>query len=135
VSAGITILIVLILIVVAVAAAVVSMRMRRRAADRNLVGPEYDRLADEIGPRKAKAEFEKRRQRVHGLGIRSLSAARRTAYAGQWDAAQEQFVDSPVQAVWMTTRGGANSGNTSTCIRGRTVTPSTIMATAAATTR
>ena len=35
----------------------------------------------------------------------------------------------------MTTRGGANSGNTSTCIRGRTVMPSTIMATAAATTR
>jgi hypothetical protein len=99
VSAGITILIVLILIVVAVAAAVLSIRMRRRAADRNLVGPEYDRLADEIGPRKAKAEFEKRRQRVHGLGIRSLSAARRTAYAGQWDAAQEQFVDNPAQAV------------------------------------
>ncbi len=98
-SAGTIILIVVILVVVAVAAAVVSMRMRRRAAERSLVGPEYDRLADEVGPRKAKAEFEKRRQRVDGLGIRSLSAERRTAYAGQWDAAQEQFVDSPAQAV------------------------------------
>jgi hypothetical protein len=54
---------------------------------------------DEVGPRKARAEFDKRRQRVHGLGIRPLSAERRTAYAGQWDAAQEQFVDSPAQAV------------------------------------
>jgi len=99
VSAGTIVLIVLILVIVAVAAAVTSMRMRRRAAERNLVGPEYDRLAGEVGPRKAKAEFEKRRQRVNGLGIRSLGAERRTAYTGQWDAAQEQFVDSPAQAV------------------------------------
>jgi hypothetical protein len=87
VSAGIIILIVVILLVVAVAAAVASTRMRQRAAGRNLVGPEYDRLVDEVGPR------------VRGLGIRPLSAERRTAYAGQWDAAQEQFVDSPAQAV------------------------------------
>jgi hypothetical protein len=99
VSAGTIILIVVILAIVAVVAAVVSMRMRRSAAERNLVGPEYNRLADEVGPRKARAEIEKRRQRVDGLGIRSLSAERRTSYARQWDAAQEQFVDSPAQAV------------------------------------
>jgi hypothetical protein len=97
--AGIIILIVVVLVVVAVAAAVVSTRMRRRATERRLVGPEYDRLADEVGPRKARAELEKRRQRVDGLGIRSLTAERRTAYTGQWDAAQERFIDSPVQAV------------------------------------
>jgi hypothetical protein len=99
VSAGTIILIVVILVIVAVAAAVTSMRMRRRAAERNLVGPEYDRLADEIGPRKAKAEFEKRRQRVDALGIRSLSAEQRSAYASRWNGAQEQFVDSPAQAT------------------------------------
>lgn len=98
-SAGSIILIVLILAIVAVAAAVVSMRMRRSAAERSLVGPEYDRLVDEVGPRRAKAEFDKRRQRVDALGIRPLSAERRTAYTGQWDAVQEQFVDSPAQAV------------------------------------
>ena len=98
-SAGTIILIVVILVIVAVVAAVASMRMRRGAAERNLVGPEYARLADEVGPRKARAEFEKRRQRVEGLGLRSLSAERRTAYGRQWDAAQEQFVDSPAQAV------------------------------------
>jgi hypothetical protein len=99
VSAGTIIVIVVILVIVAVAAAVVSMRMRRSAAERNLVGPEYDRLVDEVGPRRAKAEFEKRRQRVDGLGIRPLSAERRTAYTGQWNAAQEQFVDNPAQAL------------------------------------
>jgi hypothetical protein len=99
VSAGTIVLIVLILVIVAALAAVASIRMRRTAAERSLVGPEYDRLAGEVGPRKAKAEFEKRRQRVDGLGIRSLSAERRTAYTGQWDAVQEQFVDSPARAV------------------------------------
>jgi hypothetical protein len=98
-SVGTVILIVLILVIVAALAAALSMRMRRRAAERSLVGPEYDRLAGEIGPRKAKAEFDKRRQHVDGLGLRSLSAERRTAYTGQWDAAQEQFVDNPGQAV------------------------------------
>src|SRR5689334_3981772 len=93
-SVGTIILIVLILVIVAVAAAVVSMRMRRGAAERSLVGPEYDRLVDEMGPRRAKAEFDKRRQRVDGLGIRPLSAERRSAYTGQWDAVQEQFVEN-----------------------------------------
>jgi hypothetical protein len=92
-------LVVVILVIVAVAAAAASIRMRRGAAERNLVGPEYDRLADEIGPRKAKTEFDRRRRRVDGLGIRSLSAERRTAYNGQWDVAQEQFVDSPAESV------------------------------------
>jgi hypothetical protein len=99
VSAGTIILIVVILVIVAVAAAVVSMRMRRGAAERNLGGPEYDRLVDEIGPRRAKAEFDRRRQRVDGLGITPLSPERRTAYTGQWDAVQEQFVENPARAV------------------------------------
>jgi hypothetical protein len=98
-SAGTIILIVVILVIVAVATAVMSTRMRRRVAERNLVGPEYDRLVDEVGPRKARAEFDKRRQRVDGLGIKSLSPERRSAYVGQWDTAQEQFIDTPARAV------------------------------------
>ena len=98
-SAGTIILIVVILVIVAVATAVMSTRTRRRVAERNLVGPEYDRMVDEVGPRKARAEFEKRRQRVDGLGIKSLSPERRSAYAGQWDTAQEEFIDSPARAV------------------------------------
>jgi hypothetical protein len=98
VSAGIIVLIV-VLVIIAAVAAVASTRIRRNAAERKLLGPEYDRLADEVGPRKANEEFDKRRQRVDGLGVTSLSDERRTAYVGQWEAAQEQFIDSPAQAV------------------------------------
>jgi hypothetical protein len=99
VSAGIIVLIVVVLVVIAAVAAVASMRIRRNAAERKLLGPEYDRLADEVGPRQANEEFDKRRQRVDRLGVKSLSGERRTAYVSQWEAAQEQFIDSPAQAV------------------------------------
>jgi hypothetical protein len=99
VSAGVIALIVIILVLVAAGAAIASVRLGRRTAERSLPGPEYDRLAKEIGPRKAQAEFAKRRQRVDELGIKSLSDERRAAYTSQWTAAQEQFVDSPGPAV------------------------------------
>lgn len=98
-SAGTIILIVVVLLIVAVVAAVASTRLRRRAAERNQLGPEYDHLVDEVGPRKANAEVAKRRERVDGLGIKSLSDERRTAYTGQWEAAQAQFIDNPAQSV------------------------------------
>jgi hypothetical protein len=93
------IVIVVVLVLVAAAAAGMSMLMRRRAAQRTMQGAEYDRLADEVGQRKAQAEFTKRRQRVDGLGIKPLSDERRAAYAGQWETAQEQFVDNPAGSV------------------------------------
>ena len=99
VSAGTIIVIVVVLALVAAAAAVASMLLRRRTAERTMLGAEYDRLAGEVGPRKAQAEFAKRRQRVDGLGLRSLSDERRAAYADQWNVAQEQFIDSPAQSV------------------------------------
>ena len=98
-SAGVIALIVIILVLVAAGAAIASTRLSRRSAERSLPGPEYDRLEKEVGPRKAKAEFIKRRQRVDELGIKSLSDERRAAYTTQWTAAQEQFVDSPGPAV------------------------------------
>jgi hypothetical protein len=99
VSTGTIIAIVVVLVVLAAIAAIASILMRRRASERGLSGPEYDRLADEMGPRKARAELDRRRQRVDGLGIRSLTSERRTAYTGRWAAAQEQFIDNPVEAV------------------------------------
>ena len=98
-SAGTIIVIVVVLVLMAAAAAAASMLIRRRAAGRSMHGAEYDRLADEVGPRKAQAEFAKRRQRVDGLGLRPLTEERRTAYTGQWQVAQEQFIDSPAQSV------------------------------------
>jgi len=99
VSAGTIIVIVVILVLVAAAAAGASILLRRRAGTRGLHGAEYDRLADEVGPRKAQAEFAKRRQRVDGLGLKPLSDERRAAYTGQWNVAQEQFIDNPAQSV------------------------------------
>jgi len=99
VSASTIIVIVVVLVLVAAAAALASMMIRRKAAGRTMLGAEYDRLAGEVGPRKAQAEFAKRRQRVDGLGLRSLSDERRAAYTAQWEVAQEQFVDNPVQSV------------------------------------
>ena len=98
-SASTIIVIVVVLVVVAAAAAVTSLLIRRKGAERTLLGAEYDRLAGEVGPRKAQAEFAKRRQRVDGLGLRPLSDERRAAYTGQWEVAQEQFIDNPAQSV------------------------------------
>ena len=98
-SAGTIIVVVVVLVLVAAAAAAASMLIRRRTTQRSMHGAEYDRLADEVGPRKAQAEFAKRRQRVDGLGLRPLSDERRTAYTGQWQVAQEQFIDNPAQSV------------------------------------
>ncbi len=44
-------------------------------------------------------------------------------------------VDRPRQAVWMTTRGGANSGKASTLVDGRVATPKTISNAPMATTK
>jgi hypothetical protein len=99
VSASTIIVIVVVLVLVAAAAAVASMLLRRKGTERTLHGAEYDRLAGEVGPRKAQAEFAKRRQRVDGLGLQSLSDERRAAYTAQWEVAQEQFIDNPAQSV------------------------------------
>jgi len=90
----------LIIAVVVVAAAVVlgpallrQMRMRRQ------FGPEYDRLAKELGSRKAAAELTARQRRADALGIHPLSAEQQASYSGEWTAVQERFVDAPAAAV------------------------------------
>jgi hypothetical protein len=69
------------------------MRMRRQ------FGPEYDRLAKELGSRKAAAELTARQRRVDGLGIHPLSAEQQARYNGEWTTLQERFVDAPAAAV------------------------------------
>jgi len=90
---------VILLVIVVVAAILGIALVMRRMALRKQVGPEYDRLVREMGPRRAKSEFAKRRQRVAGLDIKPLSAERRAAYDAQWLGAQERFIDSPLEAV------------------------------------
>lgn len=90
----------IIIAVIVVAALVVlgpallrQMRMRRQ------FGPEYDRLAKELGSRKAAAELTARQRRVDALGIHPLSAEQQARYHGEWTTVQERFVDAPAAAV------------------------------------
>jgi hypothetical protein len=90
----------IIIAVIVVAAIVVlgpallrQMRMRRQ------FGPEYDRLAKELGSRKAAAELTARQRRVDALGIHPLSAEQQARYSGEWTTVQERFVDAPAAAV------------------------------------
>ena len=72
---------------------------RRQASQRRHFGPEYDQLAREVGPRQARAQFAKRQNRVAGLDLKPLSPEQRAAYEARWEAAQEQFIDNPLQAT------------------------------------
>src|SRR5215831_13299216 len=98
-STGAVVGIIIALIVVAVIAGAASIELRR-AQMRRQFGPQYDRLAKELGSRKkAEAELTARKRRVDGLGIHPLAAEQQASYAGQWTAIQERFVDDPADAV------------------------------------
>lgn len=74
--------------------------VRRRHRLQQRFGAEYDRLASEHdSKRKAESELAGRERRVHGLDIQPLTDSARARYALQWAAIQEQFVDTPENAV------------------------------------
>lgn len=98
-SGGAIVTIVVVLVILAVGAALASRMAVRRSAERRNLGPEYRRLADEVGTRTANAQYDKRRRRVDRLGIKPLSPEKRTLYSAQWVAAQEAFISSPAQSV------------------------------------
>jgi hypothetical protein len=97
-SMGALIGIIIAVIVVAAVIAAASPQLRR-ARIRRKFGPEYDRLAKELGPKKAEAELTARQKRVEALGIHPLSAEQQARYSGEWAAVQERFVDGPAEAV------------------------------------
>jgi hypothetical protein len=98
-STGALIGIVIAIIVVIAAAALVSSELRR-ARLRRQFGPEYERLTTELGSkRKAGAELTGRQRRAAKLDIQALSADQQARYAADWNGIQEQFVESPGNAV------------------------------------
>jgi hypothetical protein len=97
-STGAIIGIIIAVIVVAAVLTLGSVQLRR-ARMRRQFGPEYDRLAREVGPRKAAAELTARQRRVEALGIHPLTAEQQARYGGDWAAVQERFVDTPAEAV------------------------------------
>jgi hypothetical protein len=91
---------IIIAVIVVVAAVVVASGELRRARMRRQFGPEYDRLARELGSKKkADAELAARQRRVEALNIHDLSAEQQASYSGDWTAVQERFVDTPAEAV------------------------------------
>jgi FtsZ-interacting cell division protein ZipA len=95
---GTIVIIIVVIIVVAAIVAGVMYQRRRRLQQR--FGPEYDRMVEEKGSKtKAEAELASRQRRVAGLDIRPLDPAARARYQENWAAVQEQFVDSPQEAV------------------------------------
>ena len=96
-SAGAVIAIVIILVLIA--AAIAGTAILRRMALRRRFGAEYDRLAREIGPRRAHAELAERRRRVEELDLKPLTAEKQAGYGRKWTSVQEHFVDSPAQAT------------------------------------
>jgi hypothetical protein len=90
---------IIIAVIVVAAVVVVASALLRRARMRRQFGPEYDRLAKEIGPRKADAELTARQRRVEALDIHPLSAELQARYSSDWAMVQERFVDAPTEAV------------------------------------
>jgi len=90
--------IIVIVVVVLLIAALGVVMLRRRALQQRF-GPEYDRLAAEVGPRQARSELAERQRRIAQLDIHPLSAERRAAYDDQWGTLQEEFVDTPARAA------------------------------------
>jgi len=90
-----------VVVIVVVGLLVVGMRtvIRRRRLQQRF-GPEYDRLVGESSSkRKAETVLAGRERRVRDLDIRPLTDPARESYAGRWAAIQEQFVDTPADAV------------------------------------
>jgi hypothetical protein len=89
-------------VIAAVVVTVVLVALSRRRSDRlrQRFGPEYDRTVSERGSRSdAEKELSAREERRQQLQLRSLSPEARERYSREWQATQEQFVDSPAAAV------------------------------------
>jgi FtsZ-interacting cell division protein ZipA len=97
-SAATAVIIVVAVIVIALVIALTMAARRRRLQQQ--FGPEYDRTVAEKDSRmQAEAELAGRQRRVRGYHIKPLSAEAMSRYLGEWQAIQEQFVDSPQTAV------------------------------------
>jgi hypothetical protein len=73
---------------------------KKRDNLREQFGPEYDRTVEGSDKRRdGERELRERAERRKELDIRPLEPARRDAFAADWRATQEEFVDRPAEAV------------------------------------
>jgi type II secretory pathway pseudopilin PulG len=94
-------IIAIIIIVAAVAGAVVlAQTAYQHARLRRRFGKEYDRALEARGSRKgAERELREREERIRNMQIRPLDPEARDRFAALWTRVQEQFVDTPRDAV------------------------------------
>jgi hypothetical protein len=91
--------IVVVVVVVIVLAGVAFVWWRSEALKRRF-GPEYDRVVDETGDRRAaEAALRDRVKRRDDLDVRELSPDARARFTARWHEVQSGFVDDPQWAV------------------------------------
>jgi len=94
----IVIIVAVLIVIAAIALAVIQSRRRRALKDR--FGPEYDRTIDVTDSKRgAHRELRERAAQRDQLEIRDLSPAAASRYQQQWTMVQQQFVDTPAEAV------------------------------------
>jgi hypothetical protein len=72
----------------------------RHAELQRRFGPEYDRVAHELGStERADRELWERKRRVEHLRFKPLSSEDRARFAASWERIQRKFVDNPAIAV------------------------------------
>jgi hypothetical protein len=90
-----------IVVVAVLAAALVAAAwlLWRHQALRRRFGPEYRRLAKQMGPVAAERELRERERRHGKLPLGPLDEASRQRYRAAWTELQTRFVDEPEQTV------------------------------------
>jgi len=95
-----TVLIVIAAVIVVAIVVLAVFTMQRRRHLKEQFGPEYDRLVDSTGRRRAaESELRERERRHDSLDVRPLDPATRDRYVVAWVHVQERFVDDPGSAV------------------------------------
>ena len=94
----IVIIVAALIVIAAIVLAVVQNRRRRALKER--FGPEYDRTIDLTdNKRQAHRDLRERAEQRDQLEIRDLTPAAASRYQEQWTLVQQQFVDTPAEAV------------------------------------
>lgn len=94
--------VVLAIVVIAALAVLAAVAMRRRRTEQlqQRFGPEYGRVVEERGDRRAaESELNDRFSRRQEFEVRELDPVARDAYADRWEQAQRRFVDQPPAAI------------------------------------
>src|SRR3954467_8852548 len=97
---ALTIVIVIAVLIVIAAIVLAVVQSRRRRALKERFGPEYDRTVDVTdSKRQAEKDLRDRAAQRDQLDIRELTPAAASRYQEQWTLVQQQFVDTPAEAV------------------------------------